>query len=249
MSTLVRTHASEEDEIVAPRLATKRVQREVERVRAVGDPRERGPRRALVERDGDQIRTRGKREDVVVERAWQAVERSMDRVAERHVEQSAQREPEQAGVIVHDVELARPAEGKDHVPKLPERMTDPLARGSREHGVQPRARLRLARGEERHVVPVGDEPVREQRDDALDASVRLGRDRKPHWTDEPDFHFCLLEAAGWKLRPLGDCHGPPLHRDAPASPERAYALDAKPVEPTREVVLDGRHQPLPRSVG
>ena len=73
----------------------------------------------------------------------------------------------------------------DRVLHLPVRVPDPLARRGVEDGLEPRAGLRVARREERDVVTRVDEPVGEQRDDALGAAVRLRRDREPDGTERP----------------------------------------------------------------
>ena len=101
---------------------------------------------------------------------------------------SAEREAEEARVVVQDVELVGLAEGVRRVLQLPVRVPDPLARRRVEDGLEPRPRLRVARGEERDVVAVVDEPVREKRDDALGSSVRLRRNREPRRAHDADPH-------------------------------------------------------------
>ena len=187
--SLVRAHASEEDEVVAAGLAAERIHREIERVRAVRDPGKLRLRLALVHRDGDEPRVRREVEHLLVHAARLAVERAVHGVTERDVDQPAEREPEHARVVVEDVELLGLAERVHRVLHLPVRVPDPLARRRVEDGLEPRARLRVARREERHVVARVDEAVREERDDAFGAAVRLRRDGEPHWADESYSHL------------------------------------------------------------
>ncbi len=108
----------------------------------------------------------------------------MHRVAERRLDEAAEGEPEHPRVVVDDVELVRLAEGVERVLHLPVRVPDPLARRRVEHGLEPRARLRVSRREERDVVPRVDEPVGEERHDPLGPAVRLRRNREPHRTHQ-----------------------------------------------------------------
>ena len=91
-------------------------------------------------------------------------------------------------MVVEHVEARRSAQREDRMLHLPVRVPDPLARRRLKDGLEARSGLRVAGREERDVVTRVDEPVREQRDDALGAAVRLGRDREPHWTYEADSH-------------------------------------------------------------
>ena len=192
MRALVRAHAPEEDEVVAAGLAPERVHREVERVRAVPDPGEVRLRLALVHRDRDELRLRRELEHLLVHPARLAVERPVHGVTERRVDEPAEREPEHPRVVVEDVELVGLQERVHGVLHLPVRVPDPLARRRVEDGLEPRARLRVARREERDVVPGVDEPVREERDDALGSAVRLRRHREPHGADEAYAHLHTL---------------------------------------------------------
>ena len=113
----------------------------------------------------------------------------MHRVAERRVDQPAEREPEHSRVVVEDVELVRLQERVQRMLHLPVGVPDPLARRRVEHGLEPGPRLRVARGEERDLVVGVDESVGEERDDPLRAAVRLRRHREPHGTDEAYPHL------------------------------------------------------------
>ena len=86
-------------------------------------------------------------------------------------------------------------DGVHQVLHLPERVPDPLARSRVEDRLQARTRLRVARREHRDLVPGVDEAVGEQRDDALDPAVRLGRNREPDGTDHADSHSARSESA------------------------------------------------------
>ena len=240
MRSLVRAHAAEEDEVVAAGLAPERVHREVERVRAVRDPGEVRLRLALVHRDGDELRLRRELEHLLVEPAGLPVERPVHRVAEGHVHEPAEGEAEHPRVVVEDVELVGLPERMDRVLHLPVRVPDPLARRRVEDGLEPSAGLRVARCEERHVVPRVDEPVGEQCDHPLGPAVRLRRHREPDGANEP-----------YRIRPthLGNRDMPALDGNASTSAVRADALDAQPVEPARELVGHRRDEALPLAIG
>ena len=171
VGALVRAHAAEEDEVLAAGLAPEREHREVERVRAVRDPRELRLRLALVHRDGDQLRVRCQLDDLLVHPAGLAVERAVDGVAERRLDEPAKREPEHSRVVVEDVELAcaagRRAGGMLH---LPVRVSDPLARRRVEADS---SRARVCESPDAKSVtscPASDEPVGQERDDPLRAA-------------------------------------------------------------------------------
>ena len=103
---LLVVHAAEEEQVVAlVRLA--RVVLEVERVRDVRDPVQVGPRPALVERERDQADLRRDPADRLVDLARLAVERPVDGVHDRRLDEPAEHGAERAGVVVDHVEVAR----------------------------------------------------------------------------------------------------------------------------------------------
>jgi hypothetical protein len=128
-----------------------------------------------------------------------SLEGTVDGVAERGRDEPAEREPQQAGVVVQHVELVRAANRGDEVLHLPERVADPLAGCGVEDGLEPGLRLRVAGREQRDVVSGVDESVREQRHDPLDPPVRLGRDREPDRADDSDSHCARSRFARAKL--------------------------------------------------
>src|SRR6059058_1908903 len=91
-------------------------------------------------------------------------------------------------MVVDDVEVAGPLVAVEDVAQLPEGAADPLTRGDRVHGRELRDGVRIARSEQRDVVPAVDQPVREQRDDPLDAAVAGGRHGEPTRGDDGNFH-------------------------------------------------------------
>ena len=127
-------------------------------------------------------------EHLLVHPAWLPVERPVHGVTERRVDEPAEREPEHPRVVVDDVELVGLEERVHGVLHLPVRVPDPLARRGVEDGLEPRARLRVARGEERDLVARVDEPVGQERDHAFGSAVRLRRHRKPNGADKADSH-------------------------------------------------------------
>ena len=220
---LVRAHPPEEEQVVAL-LGVVRVEGEVERVRDVRDPGQLRPRLALAERERDQLRVRRHAHDLLVEVARVAVDRPVHGVHERRRQQRPDREAEQAGVVVDDVEVVVPREAVERVLELPEGLADPLARRLLEDGRELRARARVAGGEERDVVPGVGEPVREQRDDPLDPAVAGRRHREPDRAEDGDLRA---------LRPRSPTHAPAATRTFHGPPERADAVELEPVQPTR----------------
>src|SRR5437763_16350037 len=91
-------------------------------------------------------------------------------------------------MVVDPVEVAGAVEARERVPELRRRLADLLARRILEHVVELRLRARVAGGEDRHVVPGVDEPVREQRDHPLDPAVAAGRNREPDRAQDGDSH-------------------------------------------------------------
>ena len=89
-------------------------------------------------------------------------------------------------MVVDHVELVGARIGGQAVLELGERLADPLARRGREDRRQRRLRVRVARSEQRHLVPGVDEPVGEQPDDPLDPPVAGRRHRKPDRADHGD---------------------------------------------------------------
>ena len=128
--------------------------------------------------------------DLLVELARRAGQRPVHGVDERRLQLRAEREAHQAGVVVHDVELAVALEAAERVLKLPEGLADPLARRAPEGVRELRARLRVAGREERDLVARVGEAVREQGDDPLDAAVAGRRHREPDGTEDRDLHDC-----------------------------------------------------------
>ena len=190
MRALVRAHAAEEDEVVAARAYA-------------GTGTWRGRARSGSSRSTEDARF-GFRwfieiemsfafgaspSDLLVHAARLSVEGPVHRVAERRVDEPAEREPEHPRVVVQDVELVGLEERVHGVLHLPVRVPDPLARRGVEDRLEASAGLRVARGEERDVVARVDEAVGQQRDDALGPAVRLRRHREPDGADESD---CII---------------------------------------------------------
>ena len=184
---LVGAHAAEEEQVVAAvRLAG--IEREVERVRAVGDPRQVRLRLALVERDRDEADPPREVGDPLVHLSRLAVERPVQRVHDRCLDEAPGERRDLARVVVDDVELVRPPVAGEGVPELGKRLADPLARRVREDRLELRLRARVAGREERHVVARVGEPVREERDDPLDPAVAARRHREPGRREDGDSH-------------------------------------------------------------
>src|SRR5436305_1457844 len=107
---------------------------------------------------------------------------------EGRIDEPAERDRRRGGMVVDHVEVAGAVEARERVPELRQRLADLLARRILEHVVELRLRARVAGGEDRHVVPGVDEPVREQRDHPLDPAVAAGRNREPDGAENSNPH-------------------------------------------------------------
>ena len=107
------------------------------------------------------------------------VERPVHGVQDWSLDQAAERGCRNPGVVVDHVELVRPRVAGEGVAHLRQRAPDQLARRLLEDVREVRLRQRVAGREERHVVARVGEPVREQRDDELDAPVAGRRHGEP----------------------------------------------------------------------
>ena len=136
-------------------------------------------------------------------------------------------------MVVDHVELVRARVGGQAVLELGKRLADPRARRGREHRRQRRLRVRVARGEERHLVPGVDEPVGEQPDDPLDPAVAGRRHREPDRADHGDAEAFIGHAP---LHP----HAAVLEPDVPRAAERAHARRAAATRPRRGARRDRR---------
>jgi hypothetical protein len=115
-----------------------------------------------------------------------AVDGGVNDVQEGRRLQAADRRRRRSGVVADDVVLGGTFEACERVAQLRQRLADPLARRGRVDGLERGARARVAGGEERHLVPSGGEPVRQQRHDRFGACVRGRRHREPDGADQPD---------------------------------------------------------------
>ena len=95
---------------------------------------------------------------------------------------------QRAGVVVDQVELVGVGEAGERVVQIGHRQPDAHAGRIVVAGHQPRLGLRVARGEQRHLVPVVDQPVGQDRHHPLDAAVPGGRHGKPGRGDDRDAH-------------------------------------------------------------
>ena len=94
------------------RSRVERVVVEVDGVVAGCEPGQVGKRRALVVRERDQPHARAHLRDLRVDEPGLAAQGAVDGVAERRLDHLAERAGQRPGVVVHDVELARPARGR-----------------------------------------------------------------------------------------------------------------------------------------
>ena len=147
-------------------------------------------------------------------------------------------------MVVDHVEVAVAREALERVLELPERLPDPLARGAVEDGVELRAGVRVARGEERDVVTGVREPVGEQRDDPLDPAVARRRDGEPHRAEDGDLHAALTLTL-----PAVDAHVPRASRSARTpsssspSTQAGALLGGRPQLARADVGLEAEDQP------
>ena len=114
---LVGREASQEQQVVAAPGA-ERVGVEVERVRAVVEPRQLGRRAPLVHGQRDVAQARVELGDLAVDAAHLAVQRAVDRVAHGHGAERGQRRGEQPGVVVDEVEVVGVVPGGEGVLEL-----------------------------------------------------------------------------------------------------------------------------------
>src|SRR5258705_7121380 len=115
-------------------------------------------------------------------------------------------------MVVDDVEFADLVEAAEGVAQVRERLADLLARRMLEDGGKVSLGMRVAGGEERHVVAGVSEPVGEQRDDPFDPAVAARRGGEPDRTEDGDPHRVHHERKGLspqgtvpKTVPAGDC--------------------------------------------
>ena len=191
MRSLVGTHPSEEDEVVAS-MRCERVVVEVQRVRTVGDPVQVRTRPALVQRDRDQTHLGRERGELRVHESVDAVERAVDGVHERRPQSASGHRGQEAAVVVDQVEVVRFREAVQDVPDVGRRLPDLLARSLLVDVVEHCLRPRLPRREQRHLVAGVDETVGEEPDDPLDPAVARGRHREPGRREQCDPHLGLL---------------------------------------------------------
>ena len=116
----------------------------------------------------------------------------MDGVGEGSPSHRAEREAEQPGVVRDHVELAGAQEARNRVTQLPERVPDPLARCNVVDELEARFRVRVTGSEQRDVVAVVDQAVREERHDPLDPPVGVGRHREPDGAEDGDPHAASM---------------------------------------------------------
>jgi hypothetical protein len=185
---LVGAHAAEEEEVVA-RVRLAGVDGEVERVRAIREPRQVGMRPPLVQRERDQMEVRHELREPLVHPPRVSVHRAVDGMDGRRVDQPRQCDPGRAGVVVDDVELVHAGVAGERVIELPERAPDPLARRLLVDVRELRLRARVAGREERYVVAGVDEPVRQEGDDQLDPAVARGGHREPDRAEDRDLEL------------------------------------------------------------
>src|SRR5260370_315686 len=119
MAALLVAHPAQEEEVVAG-MGLDRVELEVERVRAVSDPREVRLRGALVHRDRDEAGVRRDAADLLVELAGLAVERTMDGVDDGGGDGLAEHGPDRPRVVVDHLEVPGALVTPQRVPELPE---------------------------------------------------------------------------------------------------------------------------------
>ena len=195
VGALVRAHPAEEEEVlVVP--AVEGVVVEVDRVRAVGEPRQAGARPALAHRDRDQPWPgTAEAADLLVEVAGLAVERPVHRVHERHREQLPEREPGQSRVVVDDVEvvLLDLHVGRQRVVSVDPGIAQLARIGWLLHRRHERGlRTRPAAGEEGDVVAGVHQAIGQQRHHELDAAVTGRGYGKPDWSYHCNAHTATL---------------------------------------------------------
>ena len=98
------------------------------------------------------------------------------------------RQADQPGVVVHDVEFVSALQEGQKVLELPIALADVLTRRRLEGRDQRRFRRRVPGGEQGHVDAGVDEPVGEKLDDCLDTAVPVRRYGEPDGAEERDAH-------------------------------------------------------------
>ena len=197
--SLVGTEPAEEEEVLA-RVRLARIEREVDGIRNRRHPREIGHRLALVLGDGDETDPRRHLGDVAVDSLGVVdIERAVDGMQDRRLDEPPEGRARHPGVVVDHVELVRTRIAGERVPQLGQSSTEQLARRPLENVREVGLRQRVARREERHIVACVDEPARQQRDDELDAPVTGRRHREPGRRQDRDLqlvHAVSLNAGG-----------------------------------------------------
>ena len=129
------------------------------------------------------------------------VERPVHGVQDWSLEQAAERGCRNPRVVVDHVELVRPRVAGEGVAHLRQRAPDQLARRLLVDVREFRLRQRVAGREQRHVVAGVDEPVREQRDDELDAPVAGRRHGEPDRRQNGDAQLVTHSARPERCHP------------------------------------------------
>ena len=112
----------------------------------------------------------------------------MDRVEDGCFGEAPERDRERPRVVVDDIEVAGAVEARERVPKLGQRLADLLTRRLFEDVREVGLAVRVAGGEQRHVVAGVEQPVGEQRDDPLNPAIAARWDGEPDRADDRNMH-------------------------------------------------------------
>ena len=163
-----------------------------DRVVAGRQPVEVGQRRSLRVGHRDQAHRRADAADQRVDVPGLSGQRAVHGVADGRSDGRAQRCAQRPRVIVDDVEIAGARIAGERMVQVGHRQPDPHAGRLVVAGHQPRLGLRIAGREQRHVVPLLDQAVGQDRHHPLDAAVTRGRHREPGRGDDADLHHPRL---------------------------------------------------------
>ena len=186
-SALLDRHPPEEGE-VAVVLGAKGKAVDLDRVRAGREPRQLRGKALLRSGEADEPRCRVERDGVLVEDARVTGERPVGGVDERRLARRCERDGEEPGMVVDEIELVMPREAREDMLELDRHLADPGARRLVVDGLECCRRPGVTRGEERDVDACRRQAVRQQADDGLGPTVLRRRDRKPRRRDHPDAH-------------------------------------------------------------